>query len=76
MDQKTGIGSLYDEFFRGYGAEIRLFCPESRPNSTYKLTSTLCGGHRPIASFLIESGVISAGRSAELGRQAAFATLD
>ena len=36
MDQKTGIGSLYDEFFRGYGAEIRLFCPDFRPNSTYK----------------------------------------
>jgi hypothetical protein len=36
MDQKTGIRSLYDEFFRAYGAEIRLFCPEFRPNSTYK----------------------------------------
>src|SRR5271157_2160952 len=25
MEQKTGIGSLYDEFLRGYGAEISLF---------------------------------------------------
>ena len=40
MDQKTGIRSLYDEFFRGYGAEIRLFCPDFRPNSTYKQSST------------------------------------
>jgi hypothetical protein len=23
MDQETGISSLYDEFFRGYGAEAR-----------------------------------------------------
>ena len=36
MDQKTGIGSLYDEFFRGYGAEISLFCPEFASNSTHK----------------------------------------
>ena len=36
MDQETGIRSLYAEFFRGYGAEIRLFCPDFRPNSTYK----------------------------------------
>jgi hypothetical protein len=41
MEQKTGIGSLYAEFFRGYGAEIRLSCPDPRPNSTYKRTSTL-----------------------------------
>ena len=40
MEQKTGIRSLYDEFFRGYGAEIRLVCPDFRPNSTYKRTST------------------------------------
>jgi hypothetical protein len=40
MDQKTGIGSLYDEFFWAYGAEIRPFCPEFRPNSTYKWTYT------------------------------------
>jgi hypothetical protein len=40
MDQETGIRSLYDEFFQGYGDEIRLFCPEFRPNSTYKPTST------------------------------------
>src|SRR6476661_3165053 len=38
MDQKTGIGWLYDEFSRGYGAEIRVFCPDFRPNSTYKPT--------------------------------------
>jgi len=36
MEQKTGIESLYDEFFRGYGAEIRLSRPNFRPNSTYK----------------------------------------
>jgi hypothetical protein len=36
MDQRTGIGSLYDESFRGYGSEIRLVCPAFRPNSTYK----------------------------------------
>jgi hypothetical protein len=40
MDQETGIGSLYDEFVRGYGAEIRLSCPDFRPNLTYKQTST------------------------------------
>jgi hypothetical protein len=38
MDQETGISWLYDEFFRGYGAEIRLFCPDFRPKSTYKRT--------------------------------------
>ena len=42
MEQETGIKSLYDEFFWGYGAEIRLFCPEFRPNLTYKRTSTIC----------------------------------
>ena len=26
MAQKTGIESLYDEFFLGYVAEISLFC--------------------------------------------------
>jgi len=41
MDQETGIRSLYDEFFRGYGAEIRLFCSASRPNSTYKQSYAL-----------------------------------
>ena len=46
MDQKTGIRSLYDEFFRGYGAEIRLFCPDFRPNSTYKPTSASGRGRR------------------------------
>ncbi len=40
MEQKTGIRSLYDEFFRVYGAELRLFCPDFCPNSTYKPTST------------------------------------
>ena len=40
MEQKTGIRSLYDELFQGYGAEIRLFCPDVRPHSTYKHTST------------------------------------
>src|SRR4051812_32957682 len=40
MDQKIGIGTLYDEFFRGYGAEIRLSCPSFRPNSTYNPPST------------------------------------
>ena len=42
MEQKTGIRSLYDEFFRGYGAEMRLICPDVRPNSTYKPTYTRC----------------------------------
>jgi hypothetical protein len=36
MERKTGIGSLYDEFFRGYGAEIRPICPDFRLTSTYK----------------------------------------
>ena len=31
MEQKAGIGLLYDEFFRGTGARIRLFCPDSPP---------------------------------------------
>jgi hypothetical protein len=39
MDQDTGIGSLYAEFFWGYGAEIRRSCPSFRPNSTYKSIS-------------------------------------
>ena len=43
MEQETAIGSLYDEFFRGYGPEIRLFCPDFRPNSTYKPTYTTKG---------------------------------
>src|SRR5208337_3809002 len=38
MEQKTGIGSLYDEFLRGYGAEISLFVLEFLSNSTYKPT--------------------------------------
>jgi hypothetical protein len=70
MDQKTGIGSLYDEFSRGYGAEIRLFCRDFRLTSTYKPTSTLCGRHRPISPVLAKMRLISAGRSAELFRQA------
>ena len=41
MEQKTGIRSLYDEFFQGYGAEVRLICLGFRPNSTYKPTYTL-----------------------------------
>jgi hypothetical protein len=31
MEQKTGIRSLYDEFFQDYEAEIRLDCPDSAP---------------------------------------------
>jgi hypothetical protein len=38
MEQKTGVRSLYAEFFRGYGAEIRLFRPDFRSNWTYKPT--------------------------------------
>src|SRR5208337_5130432 len=38
MEQKTGIGSLYDEFLRGYRAEISLFVLEFLSNSTYKPT--------------------------------------
>ncbi len=41
MVQETGTRSLYDEFFRSYGVEIRMFCPDCRPNSTYKHTSTI-----------------------------------
>src|SRR5262249_11685742 len=40
MEQKTGVSSLYAEFFQGYGAEIGLFCPEFCPNSTHKPTYT------------------------------------
>ena len=40
MEQKTGIRSLYDEFFRGYGAEIGLLRLDVRPDSTYKPTYT------------------------------------
>jgi hypothetical protein len=39
MEQKTGIKSLYDEIFQGYGAENRLICPDFDPNSTYKRSS-------------------------------------
>ena len=38
MDQENGICSLYDEFFRAYGAEVRLFCPDFHPNLTHKQT--------------------------------------
>jgi hypothetical protein len=38
MEQETGIRSLYVEFFPGYGTEIGLFCPNSRPNSAHKRT--------------------------------------
>ena len=40
-----GIRSLYDEFFRGYGAEIGLAYPEFLLNLTYKQTYMLCGGY-------------------------------
>jgi hypothetical protein len=43
MEQKTGISSLYDEFFQSYEAEIRLSCSVLRPNSTYKQSYTLMG---------------------------------
>ena len=43
MEQKTGIGPLYDEFSQGYGADIRLIGPDFHTNSTYKQGSTLCG---------------------------------
>ena len=39
MGQKTGMRSLYYEFFRGYGAEIQLFWPDFSLNSAYKPTS-------------------------------------
>src|SRR5262249_27256279 len=39
-----GVSSLCDEFLPGYGAENSLTCPDSRPNSTYKPTSTTCSG--------------------------------
>jgi hypothetical protein len=38
MEQKTGIGSLYAEFFRVCWTEIRLLCLDFCPNSTYKRT--------------------------------------
>ena len=44
LEQKTSIGSAYDEFFQGYGAEIRLSHPDFHSNSTYKRTSTPRGG--------------------------------
>ena len=31
VEQKTGMRSLYDEFFRGYGAEVKLIWPCSPP---------------------------------------------
>src|SRR5262245_57939753 len=36
MDQETGLGWLYDELFRGYGAEIKPSCPDFGPNSMDK----------------------------------------
>jgi hypothetical protein len=59
MEQKTGVRSLYAEFFRGYGAEIRPFSFEFRPNWTYKWTSTLCSGRRPSHRFVVESRLLS-----------------
>ena len=71
MEQKTGIRSLYDEFFRGYGAEIRLFCPDFRPNSTYKqiLYARCPTPARRIGFVRIKADL--GGWSAELGRLAA-----
>ena len=40
MEQETGIGSLYDEFRRGCGAETGLLCPAFRPNSSYRRAET------------------------------------
>jgi hypothetical protein len=68
MEQKTGIRSLYDEFFRGYGAGIGLFCPEFGPNSAYKRSSTLSSRPYFRHQSLIASIPISAGWSAGLGR--------
>ena len=51
MEQKTGVSSLYAEFFPDYGADIRLFYPAFRPNSTYKPTSTDQGGSRESTSL-------------------------
>jgi len=35
MEQKSGLRSLYDEFFRDYGADFSLICLELLSNSTY-----------------------------------------
>jgi len=40
MEQKTGIRGLYDEFFRGYGAESSLFSAKSLLYLTYKQLPT------------------------------------
>ena len=58
MDQKTGIRSLYDEFSRGYGAEICLSCPDFRPNSTYKQSSTTKGGAVKVPRFRVAWAMI------------------
>ena len=39
MEQETGIGSLYDEFIPGYGAELRLISVEFISDWTHKPTS-------------------------------------
>ena len=67
MEQKTGIRSLYDEFFQGYKAEIRLFCPASRPNSTYKPAYTLFSGPDLSHQSLVGSTLGRVGRAAALG---------
>ena len=36
MEQETGIGALYDEFFQGYRAEINLFSIAFLSDWTYK----------------------------------------
>jgi hypothetical protein len=39
MEQKTGVRSLYAEFFRGYRADFGLFSAVSRSNSADNYSS-------------------------------------
>jgi hypothetical protein len=55
MEQETGIGPLYAEFFRGYESEIELFRPDFRPNSAYNQPYTLSYGMLALAIKSVEN---------------------
>ncbi len=76
MEQKTGIRSLYDEFFRGYGAEIRPFAPNFCSNSTYKRDSAPTFRARSCFTDYGGGGGRGSGSTGNQGETAAFSYLD
>jgi hypothetical protein len=46
FEQKSGIRSLYDEFFQGCGAETKLFWPDLHPDAIYNYAYIVSFGVR------------------------------